>query len=59
MNEKKLGDFADILGTILATTCVAVTLPELLENLSYLSIFGYTFGVFVLTTKINRIIRNR
>jgi len=50
---------AGLLGTITATTCVVITLPELLENLSYLSIFGYTFGVFVLTNKLNAIYRKR
>ncbi len=56
MNTLRLAGF---LGTITATTCVVITLPELLENLSYLSIFGYTFGVFVLTNKLNAIYRKR
>ncbi len=54
MNSLRL---ADIIGTITATTCVVVTLPELLENLSYLGIIGYTFGVVVITNKLNGIIR--
>jgi len=54
MNSLRL---ADIIGTITATTCVVITLPELLENLSYLGIMGYTFGVVVITNKLNGIMR--
>ena len=54
MNTLRL---ADMLGTIIATICVTLTLPELLDNLGLLTFIGYTFGVVVLTNKINGIIR--
>ena len=43
MNTLRL---ADTLGTITATVCVTITLPELAENLGLLTFFGYTFGQF-------------
>ena len=48
---------ADILGTIVATTCVTLTLPDLLDNLGLLTFVGYTFGVVIITNKLNGIIR--
>ena len=48
---------ADILGTIIAVSCINFTLPELLENLGLLTFIGYTFGVVVITNKLNGIIR--
>lgn len=54
MNTLRL---ADIIGTISATTCVAFTLPDLLDNLGLLTILGYTFGVVVITNKINGVFR--
>lgn len=54
MNTLRL---ADTLGTITATVCVTITLPELAENLGLLTFFGYTFGVIVITNKINGICR--
>ena len=48
---------ADMLGIITATVCVTVTFPELAENLGLLTFFGYTFGIIVLTNKINGICR--
>jgi hypothetical protein len=56
MNTRPLR-LAGFLGTITATTCVVVTLPELLENVSYLGFVGYTLGVFILTNKLNDIYR--
>jgi|LauGreDrversion4_2_1035121.scaffolds.fasta_scaffold576593_2 hypothetical protein len=57
-NEKSLR-LAGLLGAITATACIAITLPELLENVSYLGIIGYTFGVVVITNKFNYIIRGK
>lgn len=54
MNTLRL---ADTLGTITATVCVTITLPELAENLGLLTFAGYTFGVIVITNKINGICR--
>lgn len=48
---------ANMLGIILATVCVTVTIPELLENLGLLTFIGYTFGVVVITNKLNGILR--
>ena len=56
MNDKSLR-IAGLLGAITATACIAITLPELLENVSYLGIIGYTFGVVVITNKFNGILR--
>jgi hypothetical protein len=50
MNTLRL---ADMLGTIVATICVTLTLPELLDNVAPLRILGYTFGVVIITNKIN------
>jgi hypothetical protein len=44
---------ADILGVTVATTCVVLTLPELLDNVAPLRVLGYTFGVVIITNKIN------
>lgn len=54
MNSLRL---ADIIGTISATTCIVLTFPELAENLGLLTILGYTFGVVVITNKLNGIFR--
>jgi hypothetical protein len=54
MNTLRL---ADILGISIATICVVLTLPELLENLGLLTFIGYTFGVVIITNKINGIFR--
>lgn len=56
MNTLRL---ADMLGTVTATVCVTLTFPELAENLGLLTFFGYTFGVVVLTNKINGIARSK
>lgn len=48
---------ADMLGTVTATVCVTITLPELAENLGLLTQIGYTFGIVVLTNKLNGITR--
>jgi hypothetical protein len=50
---------ADILGVTVATTCVVLTLPELLDNVAPLRILGYTFGVVIITNKINGACRER
>ena len=54
MNTLRL---ADTLGTVTATVCVTITLPELAENLGLLTQIGYTFGIVVLTNKLNGITR--
>jgi hypothetical protein len=57
-NDKSLR-LAGLLGAITATACIAITLPELLDNVSYLGIIGYTFGVIVITNKFNYILRGK
>lgn len=50
---------ADLLGTSVAVTCVVLTLPELLDNVAILRVLGYTFGVVVITNKLNGACRER
>ena len=46
-----------ITGTITGAALITATLPELLENLGVLTLFGYTLGVFIITCKLNTIFR--
>ncbi len=46
-----------ITGTITGAALITATLPELLENLGVLTLFGYTMGVFIITCKLNTIFR--
>ncbi len=46
-----------ITGTITGAALITATLPELLENLGVLTLFGYTTGVFIITCKLNTIFR--
>ena len=40
-------------GTVTGAALITTTLPDLLENLGVLTIFGYTVGVFIITCKLN------
>lgn len=44
-------------GTATGVALITITLPELLENLGVLTLFGYTMGVFIITCKLNTIFR--
>ncbi len=44
-------------GTATGVALITITLPELLENLGVLTLFGYTLGVFIITCKLNTIFR--
>lgn len=50
--------FAALTGTMTGTALICITLPELLENLGLLTFFGYTFGVVIITCKLNTIMRS-
>ena len=44
-------------GTVTSVALITITLPDLLENLGVLTVFGYTMGVFIITCKLNTIFR--
>lgn len=44
-------------GTVTGVALITTTLPDLLENLGVLTLFGYTMGVFIITCKLNTIFR--
>lgn len=46
---------ADMLGTVIAVACIVLALPEI--DATNWTLLAYTFGVVVLTNKINRIVR--
>lgn len=46
---------ADMLGTIIAVACIMLALPHI--DATNWTLLGYTFGIVVLTNKVNRIVR--
>lgn len=51
--------FAALTGTMSGTAAICFTLPDLLENIGWLTLIGYTFGVVIITSKINTLLRGK
>jgi hypothetical protein len=59
MQNHKALRVAGLLGTITATAGIAITLPDLLENIGYITLAVYTIGVIMLTNRFNHIYRGK
>lgn len=57
MTEQKLNNLADLLGTVVAVTCVVIGL-DFIEGTDWYWLPIYTIGVIILTNKLNRIARS-
>jgi hypothetical protein len=58
MTDKKLGNLADLLGTVVAVSLIIITL-DFIEGDGTIWLPLYTLGVVIITNKINRIVRSK
>lgn len=58
MTDKKLGNLADLLGTVVAVSLIIITL-DFIEGDGTIWLPLYTLGVVIITNKINRIMRSK
>lgn len=57
MNDRQLGNLANLTGTVTAAICLTVSLDHI-EAHGYLWLALYSFGVAVLALKLNRVFRS-
>jgi hypothetical protein len=57
MTDKQLMRFADLTGMAAATTCIILSIDHVAVD-GWLWPILYALGVFIVTNKINRIVRN-